>query len=84
MILYSIVRKTLIAALLFAACLAEAQVNELWNRRLDGSANLHDAGNKVVVDAIGNVYVCGSVNSGGNSDYLTMKQRPNGDTRRSI
>jgi hypothetical protein len=50
----------------------------LWTSRVNGTANNVDIGQRVVVDASGNVYMTGWSHNGGNFDYLTVKFNSSG------
>jgi len=50
-----------------------------WASRYNGPGNLQDDANSVVLDSLGNVYVTGgSVGSGSNIDYATIKYNSSG------
>ncbi len=52
-----------------------------WVTRYNGPADSRDVGVDIVADGSGNVYVTGhSVGAGNNSDCLTIKYQPDGDT----
>ncbi|MCX7785844.1 MAG: SBBP repeat-containing protein [candidate division WOR-3 bacterium] len=58
-----------------------ANGNEIWARRFNGSADGNDYGRDIVADALGNVYVTGSLNNTGtSSDLTTIKLNSSGDT----
>jgi hypothetical protein len=52
-----------------------------WVRRYNGSRSVYDWTNAIAIDDSGNVYVTGwNIGSGTESDYVTIKYYPNGDT----
>lgn len=55
-----------------------AQVSQQWAARYDGSAHLHDAGNSVITDASGNIFVTGTCVRTGNADCITIKYNSTG------
>lgn len=64
----------------YATIKYDANGNELWVARYDGSAHGHDGAYALTVDAAGNVYVTGgSEGSGPYSDYATVKYDANGN-----
>jgi hypothetical protein len=53
----------------------------VWTRRYNGIGNLLDWVVGIALDNSGNIFVAGqSKGPGNNSDYLTIKYKPNGDT----
>lgn len=53
----------------------------LWERRYNGTGGSSDIAHAIALDASGSIYVTGgSVGSGANHDYLTVKYSPAGDT----
>ena len=72
---------TLVVMLLTFCIDADAQLNELWVSRYDGTAGSGDEFRAMAVDNLGNVYVTGkSFGPGGNRDYATIKYNPSGDS----
>ncbi|MEO0232624.1 MAG: SBBP repeat-containing protein, partial [candidate division WOR-3 bacterium] len=54
--------------------------NEIWIRRYNGTANLDDGPNSMVIDTDGNVYVTGwTWETGTRTDYLTIKYDKDGN-----
>jgi len=52
-----------------------------WVRTYNGPGDSMDRASDIAVDGFGNVYVTGeSYNTGANTDYVTIKYYPNGDT----
>lgn len=57
----------------------DANGNQLWAKRFNGTGNGNDVANATVVDGSGNVYVTGRTTStGGNINYVTIKYNSNG------
>jgi uncharacterized delta-60 repeat protein len=58
----------------------DADGNELWVKRYNGSADDNDYAYWLALDGSGNVYVAGqSVETGSDNDITTIKYAPNGD-----
>jgi Beta-propeller repeat len=55
----------------------QGSVTEAWVRRINGPANGSDHGHDVAIDATGNIYVTGWIEtSAGNEDCHTVKYSP--------
>lgn len=71
-------------SLLFIVSMASdamsAQVTTEWIARYNGLSNGYDSPSAIAVDAVGNVYVTGSITAaGGATDYATIKYDPDGN-----
>ncbi len=65
----------------YATIMYESDGDTAWVRRYNGTGNLWDEANAIVVDGSGNVYVTGfSYGNGTSNDFATIKYLPNGDT----
>lgn len=71
---------TITLAVITVSAQAQAQVTEQWVARYDGPAHGYDEAHKMVVDAVGNVYVTGASRQGTTitNDYTTVKYDTNG------
>ncbi len=60
---------------------AYSQTNPVWTNRYNGVGDFSDKFNSVALDATGNVFLTGySMISGNNTDIITAKLNPSGDT----
>jgi len=72
--------KLLIAICLLFAATLNAQVNQDWAERYNGTGNSYDVAAAVALDDSGNVYVTGqSVGTNSNFDCVTIKYDPQGN-----
>lgn len=54
--------------------------NPLWSKTYNGPANGYDLLESIVLDSSGNAYATGSIETAADSNYITMKYSPNGDS----
>ncbi|RPI19179.1 MAG: T9SS C-terminal target domain-containing protein [Ignavibacteriae bacterium] len=67
---------------LFSVSYLKAQSTEEWVNRYDGAGTDHSY--SLATDNSGNIYTCGSVNNGNNSDYFVIKYSVTGKFIRSV